>query len=407
MNRRARVGGGWAAIAALVLSVTGCIPENPSGLEDPGGTTSGDVGDEPLAVRDLPVQTVDWSPDAAALDGVRAVATRGGTTVVFGDDGAALFSGGVLTGTDAAVTAPRAAAVIPAADHDGLWIAAVDADGRVWRLVAGESFEGVSSLYGLSEEAVVGLVPMGEKGTVFALGGGLAVSDGTLVTRYDTGALVGLAASDARAAGVTAEGISVLEPGTGTLTKFALPGAAAVAFDDLGRLLALTPEALYRERADGTLHVVHRSEAGGLRSLAAAPGHVWFADGTTLGLVDDVGVGLSATGTLTAGAALQGSPTGDVWVLEGGSLSRVAVDIGSAGHRQTWEEAMKPIFEASCTPCHEPGGSAPTVLSTYESWELHRDSLRTKVIEDETMPPSGYELAAEDRKAIEAWLDAK
>ena len=47
------------------------------------------------------------------------------------------------------------------------------------------------------------------------------------------------------------------------------------------------------------------------------------------------------------------------------------------------------------------------MLSTYESWELHRDSLRTKVIEDETMPPSGYELAAEDRKAIEAWLDAK
>lgn len=395
-----RTGGRGVAVAALALSMTGCMPE-----EGPGtGGTGGD--DATLEVRDLPVTVVDWSPDAAALGQVSAVATQDGTTVVFGGAGAALFSGGVLTSTDAAVTTVGAAAVIPAADHQGQWIAGADAEGKVWRLVAGESFAVVSSLYGLSDDAVSGLAPLGDGGTVFAVAGGLAVSDGTLVTRYDTGALEGLATSDARAAGVTGEGVSALEPGSDTLTTFELPGAAAVAFDDRGRLLALTPEAIYREGADGTLVVIHRSEAAGLAGLAAAPGRVWFTDGTTLGLVDDAGVGLSPAGTVPPGGDLTGSPSGDVWVVAGGALSRLAVDIGTADQRQTWEEDMKPIFEASCTPCHLSGGSAPTVLSTYDSWELHRDELRARVIEDETMPPSGYELTDEDRKAIGAWLDA-
>jgi mono/diheme cytochrome c family protein len=392
---RARARSVSLAAASLLVSLTGCLPEADTG---PSTTL--------LPRRDLPVKGVEWSPDAAGLSGVRAVAERGGMTVVFGAEGATLFSGGVLAGQDAGVGTVESAAVIPAADGAGQWIAGADAAGKVWRLVAGESFEVVSSLYGLSEDPVSGIAALGTTGTVFAVESGVAVSDGALVTRHDTGALTGLTATSDRLGGVTEVGPVTFEPAATELTTFEVPGATAMAFDDQGRLLVLTPEALHREDEGGSLVVIYASEAGGLSALAAAPGHVWFRDGTALGLVDDEGVGLSPAGALPEDAGLAGSPTGDVWVLSGGALSRMAIDIGSADQRETWEKDIEPIFQVSCTPCHLPGGSAPVVLSTYDTWEQHRAELRKVVIEDQSMPPPGYDLSDAERATIAAWLDA-
>lgn len=396
--------GGLAALAALGAMMTGCMPE-----EDPGDGTGGkgDPGDTTLEKRDMGVRAVDWTPDGDALGKVTAVVERGATTAAFGDTGAVLFTNGAHEVTDPMLTTVEAAAVIPAADHNGLWIAGADAAGTVWRLFAGEQFEAVSTLYGLEGDAVSGLAPIGATGTVFTVAGGLAVSDGTNVTRYDTGALTGVTAGGGRIAGVSPEGVVVFKAQAEEMTAFDLPGAAAVAFDDEGRLLALTPEAIYREDAEGALVEIYASEGAGLLGLAAAPGRVWFSDGTIAGLVDPDGVALSPEGALPDGAVISGSPTGDVWVIAGGALSRLALDIGTDGARQAWEADIEPIFEKACTPCHLPGGTAPVHLSTYDAWETHRTSLKQRVLEKKDMPPQGFELSDDDRKAIGDWLSAE
>lgn len=395
---------GFAALAALALAMTGCMPEedpNP----DPTDTT--DPVDTTLAQRDMAVREIAWSPDTAALGKVAAVAERGATTAAFGDTGAVLFTSGVHKVTDAGLTTVQSAAVIPAADHNGQWIAGADAEGKVWRLVAGETFEVVSSLYGLADESVTGLAPFGDAGTVLAVEGALAISDGATVTRYDTGTLAGVTTFAGRVAGVGAGGPAVLDVAGEELTTFDLPEVTSVAFDDKGRLLALSPDTLYREATNGTLIEIYRSETGDLGGLAQAPGRVWFSEGTVAGMVDPEGVALSPEGALPAGAALTGSPSGDVWVIADGALTRIALDVGNDGARHTWETDIQPIFEASCTPCHLAGGTAPVHLSTYDAWETHRESLTQRVLVKGDMPPQGFELSAEDRKVIEDWLSAK
>lgn len=387
------------SVTALLGLLAGCAPA-------PTGTPNDKPDDTTLKTRDMAVRTVTWNPEKTDLGQVKAVAENDGMTVVFNAKSALLFSAGLSVSADDNVVGVTSAAVIPAADHVGMWIAGADAKGKVWRLQAGESFEVVSNLYGLMKDPVSALVPMGETGTVFALGSGLAISDGTNVTRYDTGALTGVTADADRAAGVTADGVAVLDPAAGELTAFPLTGATAVAFDDKGRLLALTPEAIYREGSDGALVMIYKSEKASLAGLAEAPGKVWFTEGTKLGAVDPTGVGLSPESAVPESAALSGSESGDVWVLAQGALSRLAIDIGDEKDRAAWEQNIQPIFSHSCVPCHKPGGTAGIVLATYDTWVEHRTQLLDRVIQKKDMPPKGFELSDADRATIGSWVTA-
>lgn len=369
--------------------------------QGPGG---GDPSNSPLATRDMELRAVDWNFTKAPLGEVGAVVESDQTIVVFGDAGATIFSAGVVASVDETVTTVKAGAVILAADHHGTWIAGADDKGQVWRLQGGDSFEGVSNLYGLSNDPVSALAAVGSFGTAFALGDGLAYSDGTNVVRFDTGPLGGLTGGQSRAAGVNEEGASTLDPAKGDEVKYDVPDANAVAFDDEDRLLVLSPDAIYREDDNGEVVPVYKSEGHGLRGLASAPGRVWFTDGSRLGLIDATGVALAPEGSAPGQASLTASASGDVWVVSGGALTRSAVDIGSADDRAAWEQDVQPIFHAACTPCHLPGGLANVVLSTYDTWVLRRDALKMHVIDKKDMPPSKTDLSDADRATLAAWI---
>ncbi len=397
-----------ACLSGTVLSGTvlcgmllGCTVEQSPNTQtdDPNVTT--------LKTRDVPVRAVAWNPDKTDLGKVSAVAESDDTTVVFNGAGAMIFHSGFADGVDANVVGTKSAAVIPAADHKSMWVAAVDGKGKVWRLHATASFEVVSNLYGLLDDPVNAIAPFGELGTTFTLDKQLAISDGTNVSRYDTGALSAVSSSDERVAGVTPEGVSVLDPKKGELTKFPLKEASAVAFDDSGRLLALTPDTLYREDSGGELVPIHTSDKKDLFGLTGVPGKVWFTEGTRLGFIDSTGVGLSPEGSVTAKASLTGSETGDVWVLAEGALSRLAADLGDEADRAAWEKDIQPIFRNNCVPCHLPKGTANVVLATYDTWVERRAKIHERVNEKMDMPPTGFELSAEDRATIGAWLTSK
>jgi mono/diheme cytochrome c family protein len=384
-----------AALAASLLAA--CTQQGP------GGSGGGGADNTILPTRDMALRSVDWNPSKQPLGQVGAVVDSDQTTVVFGDKGAVIFNAGVVGSVDDAVTTVKAGAVIPAADHHGTWIAGADQKGQVWRLQGGDSFEDVSTLYGIEKDPVSGLAGVGAQGTAFALATGLAFSDGTTVTRFDTGPLTALVGGQSRAAGVSEKGAHVLDP-TGKEVAYDLSGASAVAFDDKDRLLVLSPEAIYREDGSGDIVPIYKSAGGGLHSLASAPGRVWFTDGSKLGLIDTTGVALSPASAIPEKADLTGSDTGDVWILAGGALTRSALDIGNDDDRAAWEQKIQPIFHNNCTPCHLPGGTAGVVLATYDTWVEHRDVLKKRVIDEKTMPPQGFNLSDADRATIGAWL---
>jgi hypothetical protein len=52
----------------------------------------------------------------------------------------------------------------------------------------------------------------------------------------------------------------------------------------------------------------------------------------------------------------------------------------------TYQRDVKPIFDAICTYCHRPGGSAPFPLETYEQALASRDAI-AEAVESRRMPP--------------------
>lgn len=370
------------------------------GEEAPQGVT--EVEAQPLSVR-----TVDWNPTAADVGEVAAVAELGGVIAVLGDAGASVFSGGVLTATDGSVKGWKGAAVIPAADGNGTWIAGIDASGGVQRLRAGSFFEGVSDLYGLGGEAVLGVSALGGAAVAFALDGQLAVTDGATITRYDVATYAGLAGADGRAGSASDGKARVFEATTGSETTHLVAGAEQAVFNAAGRLVVRTADAIYMEDGQGGLGLRYRAKAGALRELAASDVRVWAIEGTELLSIEADSVLRTTDAGVADGVRLLGSPSGDVWTINDGALERFAAETGDSEDRAVWEKDVQPVYLGSCTPCHEPGGSAGADLSTYGAWVVRREQIRERVVEAKTMPPTGIEFTEAGRAAIEKWVGGK
>lgn len=360
----------------------------------------------PPSVQPLTVRSVDWNPKAIPVGSVAAVAELDGTVVVLGDEGATLFSGGVYAGSDTQVKGWRSATTIPAADGNGTWIAGVDDQGRVLRLRAGSYFELVSDLYGLLDEDVASVAALGGASVAFAVADGLAVADGMTVTRYDVGPFTNLAGGGGRAATADGSKVHVFTAAGEQVTSYVLPGAEAVVFDEAGKLVVRTADALYKEDESGELILLYESEAGAMFGLAVSAGRVWFGDGADLGMIEAGVVSRTTGGGAPPAPRLLGSPSGDVWVLADGELKKYAAEVGDAEDRALWETKVQPVYLDSCTPCHAPGGSAGFELSTYGAWVARREAIKERVVDLKTMPPAGIPFTDIERKAIADWASS-
>ncbi|NUQ77010.1 MAG: hypothetical protein HUU21_26040 [Polyangiaceae bacterium] len=378
--------GGLAAAA-----LGGCGGEEPAGVVE--------VEAQPFSVR-----SVDWNPAAVDVGKVAAVAESGGIIAILADTGSTVLSGGVVTATDGSVKNFTRAAVIPAADGNGMWIAGIDATGTVLRLRAGSYFEPVSNLYGLSGEEVLEVAALGGAYVAFSLDGQLAVADGMTVTRYDVATYTGLAGADGRAASAGEGRARIFEAASESELSHVLSGAEQAVFDAAGRLVVRTADAIYAEDGQGNLGLRYRAKAGALRELSASDVRVWAVEGSELLSIEADGVLRTEGAGIPETARLMGSPSGDVWSIDGGVLSRFAAETGDSEDRGVWEKDVQPVYLASCTPCHEPGGSAGADLSTYGAWVARREQIKERVVTAKTMPPTGIAFTEAERTAIAGWV---
>ncbi len=381
-------------LVALSLVVSGAV--SAVGCSSSGGASA------PRQAGTLSVAPVEWKADASDVGNVTSLAESAGDVAVFSDKGALVFAGGALASTDVAVTAWRSgAAVIPAPDSAETWLVAPGADGHVYRLRAMSTLEDVSDRYGLSDASVGAVVAGSGAWIVFGLDDGIAVADGVNVTRYD-GPMKGLSAYGSRAAGVLDDGsVRVIDLTTMKAASYAKLGAVATAFDGTGKLWVETAHELFEENGD-QLETFYRNDALAFHGLAFGGGHLWFAAGGELGLVDGDKVSL-AKADVAPDASLFGSPSGDVWTLSGGQLARFGVPV--TGDEADWRANILPVYARVCSQCHAPGGTAGTDLSTYTAWTERRKAIYQRVVVDKNMP-QGQTISDDDLAAVSTWTQA-
>jgi mono/diheme cytochrome c family protein len=381
----------------------------------------GDDKDQAAMVPVMPLQVrqVPWNLANQDVGKVAAVAELYEDTVVLGDQGAQVFTGGLVVATDTSARSWRGATVIPAGDLSGQWLVAIDDKGRLLRLRNRRTLEEVGDRYGLAGTPLAAVAALGSGLTGFALASDLAVADGTRVTRYP-GGLTGLAGAGGRAAGLVDGGVRVFElaPGDGTgmaadpasaqVHDFAVPGAVAVTFDARARLVVATADTLYSENDGGALDRIYRSPDAPIHGLSTSGAVVWAAIGDTLAELTGAELRQSAGGTLAADARLVGSPSGDVWALESGALRRLGeAASGGGADQQLWQNTVLPIFTRVCSLCHLPGGSSGIDLSTYKAWADRRALVNQRVLvgKPSPMPPAGAGMLTDDeRAALQAWI---
>ena len=354
------------------------------------------------AVAPLAVRSVAWSPAGVDVGAVRAVADAGDEIVVFGDAGAAVLAAGAVVATDRSVTDWVDGRVIAAADGTRRWIVGIDGRGRLLRLRGGTSFEDVSERFGLEGHAVRAAATLGPSSDAFLVEGDLAVATGGWVARLHVPALAGLSGASGRAVGVDRDGVVVVDARARVAQRFPLPGATQAILDASGRLVASTARALYVVGAGGDLEIVYDAERGSLRGLVASGDHVWFVDGSEVGLLDGR-VSESAGADVPADARLAASPGGDVWVIGGGTLRRFTVGGGAPPLQDTWASTIAPLFARACATCHAPAAASGIDLSSPQAWLAERGAIADRVIDRRTMPPDGHPLSEADRAAIAAW----
>lgn len=410
--------------ALLVGTAAGCEPPPPPTLME-----------QPLELHE-----VAWNPKGTPVGKVADVAELDDDTLILSDQGALVFTGGVLLASDAGVRDFRAAAVLPAGDQGsektGRWLVAVGSDGRLRRLRSRSSLEDISDRYGLKDRRVLGAADLGGGLSAFTLAPAgsptgpagpaddpaeLAVADGDKVLRY-TVSLPGLRGGGGRVAGIVkgAESSQVLvfRPSDGTRAAWSVPEPVALDFLPDGRLIVAAAHALYREAApeagEAQLERIHVSEEP-IRGLVVSEGAVWLHLGDSLAQLDGqtlrrAQVPAGAAPGAAADSRLVSSPSGGVWLSAGGSLRRFAAPGDTLEDSDRWERDVRPMFTRLCSLCHLPNGSAGIDLSTYSSWASRRALLEQRVLvgKPSPMPPAGAgTLTKAEADALRAWLAKK
>lgn len=352
----------------------------------------------------LTVQPVRWNSAGADLGMVTAVAEPESLIALFGQRGLQVLAGGSVAATDNAVTAWSTAALVPSGDGTATpWALGVAADGRIWRVRDRSRLEEVTARYALSMRRVRSLASLSGNRVAFGYEGGFAVADGTRVSLWSDPAFAELVGAAGRLAASTAAGVRVFDVAANMTMMYALPGVTSVTFDADDRLVVAAGNDLYVESASGSL-VPRVVDGAALRSAVRSADRVWVIAGTQLALWDGRELHPSPDVRIAAGARLLPSPSGDVWVLTGGALSRYGFVV-SPEIRQ-WEDTVRPVFAQRCVPCHLPGGTGNLDLSVYDAWVMRRADIRTQVVTRRTMPPPPATLTTNERAAITQWLDA-
>ncbi len=380
------------ALASL-LGVVGCGV--PAGVKTPD------------TAQALLVHAVPWAP--GALPGpTKMVADLGADVVVFSDGAATVVTDGSIANVDRRVPSWVSATTIPAPDGSGLWIVGVDANGQIWRLRARKSFEPISERYGLSNARVTDLCGFGGRFVGFSIADArapFAVANGSEVARYSTSAVSVLGGGSGMLGALTGDGVWTFDARTSTARSYALRDARDVAVDEQGTVFVATSRAIYSMREDGTLLLRYASR--GLHGLVASHDHVWFADGPELGVLDGDTVRRTRAADVPEDATLTGSPSGDVWALSRGALTRYAIgESPSTGARVRWEDAAGPVFGRVCSRCHASDSTSGVDLSTPDAWRKKRDLIRQRVLVDRDMPPREQPIADLDRESVKRWLDS-
>jgi Cytochrome C oxidase, cbb3-type, subunit III len=397
------------AAPALLAFASGCGGAGPY---------SRDGGVQRLATR-----AVDWNPTHADVGRVAAVADRGTDVVVFADGAATVMESGAVSLVDRSVPKWTSAATIPAADGGVPWIVGLDDHGHVHRLRARTGFEDVSGRWGLENAHVLGAVGLGDRGAAFLFDGGMAVASGNgKVVRLGGVPISMVAGGGGAFAGVSSGDVVRVDPSSFATKSFALGGAIATAVDEAGHLYAATPDAVYAENDKGELALRFKATLGAIHGLVASKGRVWFAEGPELGAIEGATVVATTGAKLPPGGRLFASTTGDVWIVDGGVLTRFARDAGVAGPGpspgttapgtppstlspdDSWRAQIQPVFARACASCHLPNGPAGIDLSTSAAWIKRKADVKERVLDTKDMPPKGHPLGEADMAAIRAWI---
>jgi hypothetical protein len=351
----------------------------------------------------ITVETVDWNPGLADTGTIAAVAEVGDATVVYSNKGALVFNGGAISASDNSVVTWTYAATIPASDGSGTsWAVGLDDQGRVLRLEARMALEDVSDRYGLKGVKVLGVVNMGQY-VGFALENEFAIADGDTVVRYD-GALHAISGGPSRLAGIKADGsVLLFDAKTMSAATFQVKGASSTAIDAGGRLVVAGSEGVFVQPLPDVGTALQKGfDTGGapVHGMVLSGPRVWFAFGSELGSLDPQGAYKTQGANVPADASLFSSPSGDVWALSAGKLTRFTIPV--TGDEAVWRKTVQPVYVRVCADCHAPGGSSGIDLSSYAAWSQRKALIYDRVVVKKNMP-QGRTLNDADTQAITSW----
>ena len=114
-----------------------------------------------VELRSMALDNPEWNLGKSDVGKITTAVDLGDDLVVYGDKGAVVVSGGIVSASDSTITKWGAAAPIPASDGNGTWSVSVDADGRLLRIRGRSILEVVSDRYGLSKVKVHALANAG------------------------------------------------------------------------------------------------------------------------------------------------------------------------------------------------------------------------------------------------------
>lgn len=364
-------------------------------------------GNEVVELQTMSLDNPEWNLGKSDVGKIATAVDLGDDLIVYGDKGAFVVAGGIVSASDSTVTKWYGAAAIPASDGNGTWSVAADADGRLLRIRGRAVLEPVSDRYGLSTTKVRALANAAGTGVAFAFEGPagpqVAFADGKTVQRYNL-ALANISATTWRFAGAASDGsvTSVrLDPQTathdGTATRIALSEALQTAFDG-DKLIIEAQHALYSERADGTFDLV-LDDSDQFHGIAASPDGVWFGVGARICLYG-AGELRCAEAGIGDTAMLVGSARG-VYAVENGTMR--AFERRATGAEALWRSAVRPVFARVCGSCHSRGGTSGIDMSSYKSWASRVDVIDTRVLVKKDMP-TNQKLSGDDLATLTAWV---
>jgi hypothetical protein len=369
-----------------------------------GGNAGATDGTCPTSCPDLQGQAA-WNSADAGTGAVTAVVELPDEQVLFGDQGATVFLGGLPFANDPTVTAWRGAGRIPGPDGTGDWAVGISGDGQLLRVGGAGLLVNVSDRFGLLQEKVVAVAATGGAGSAFALESGLAVSDGATVRRYDVHAL-SLAGGGGKVAWSESGAVRRFDPATGTVDQWKLAGAVSVALSTSGRLIAATSGGLWGESPTANLVQIYQTNQE-VHGLVATGERFWFGQGQQVGYLEGNRLVRTAPGALLTDAAapLFGAEGSGVWTLTAGQPRRWS----AGGQLALWQQLVLPAFSRVCSACHLPAGTAGIPLSSLGEWQALKTQIHDRVLSgtsDKPMPPvnATATLTAQEKASLQCWL---